>query len=314
MSDKAIDIYQVHLDVSTRLVFRGDTEAYAEHAQLPFVFRTAQGVEVIETARDLSEDIRQLHEWLGSQGVTDYHRIARDARYLDGDTIEGFHVTYALRSATPVVEPYASRMILKRVGQIWKTSYAEHEIADALYPRRNAQARHGMFSEQWSEWPAGQMPDPAQAMPIYARTTASIADTANGKGFDAWHDHYTVPYQVHYDSGDYTISTPGEARVFWDMLHQTMARTGADRFTIRPASALFLSDTRVLGYHDIALTRDGETRFGPVRSRMILVLTDGRWRCTSVANALSTKAFQEGEFEPSPDLPTLREIHERMKT
>ena len=79
----------------------GAAEAYAEHVQLPFVFRTAQGVEVIETKSDLHGDISQLHEWLASQGVTDYHRIARTARYLDADTIEGFHVTYALRGATP---------------------------------------------------------------------------------------------------------------------------------------------------------------------------------------------------------------------
>jgi hypothetical protein len=314
MSDEAIDIYQAHLDTSTRLVFRGDAEAYGEHAQLPFVFRTAQGVEVIETANDLSDDIRQVHEWLASQGVTDYHRIARSARYLDEDTIEGFHVTYALRGATPVVEPYASRMILKRVGEIWKTTYAEHEIADALYPRRNAQARHGVFSAHWSEVPAGQMADPAQAMPIYAKTLEIIAEEASGDDFDALHDHYTVPYQVHFDSGDCTVSTPEEGRVFWEMLRESMARTGADRLSVRPVSALFLSDTRLLGYHDVSLTRNDETLFGPVRSRMILVRTDGRWRCTSVANALSTKAFRAGKFEPSPDLPTLREIHERMKT
>jgi hypothetical protein len=314
MSDEAIDIYQAHLDISTRLVFRGDAEAYAAHAQLPFVFRTAQGVEVIETARDLSDDIHQLQEWLTCQGVTDYHRIARSARFLDEDTIEGFHVTYALRGATPVVTPYANRMILKRAGTIWKTSYAEHEIADALYPRRNAQARHGFFSAQWSAGPPWPVPASDKALPIYAKTVAAIAEAAGGEDFDAVHAHYTVPYQVHHDHEDYTIATPEDGRVFWDALHRSMAHTGADRVTVRPDSALFLSDTRILGYHDVSLTRDGETRFGPVRGRMILVLKDGRWLCTSVANALSTKAFQEGEFETSPDLPTLREIHERMKT
>jgi len=314
MSDEAIDIYQSHLDASTRLVFRGAAEAYAEHVQLPFVFRTAQGVEVIETKSDLHGDISQLHEWLASQGVTDYHRIARTARYLDADTIEGFHVTYALRGATPVVDPYANRMILKRAVTIWKTSYAEHEIADALYPRRNAQARHGIFSAQWSAEPAWAVPASDAALPIYAKTVAAIAEAAGGKDYDAVHAHYTMPYGIHHDHEDYTIATPEDGRVFWDALHWSMARNGADRVTVRPDSALFLSTTRILGYHDVTLTRDGETRFGPVRSRMILVLKDGRWLCTSVANALSTKAFQDGEFELSPDLPTLREIHERTKT
>lgn len=314
MSEAAIDIYQAHLDASTRLVFRGEPEAYAEHAQLPFVFRTAQGVEVIETAKDLGGDIRQVHEWLGSQGVTDYHRIAREARYLDDDTIEGFHVTYALRGATPVVDPYVSRMILKRTNDMWRTCYAEHELADALYPRRNAQARHGLFSSRWARGPADPARDPAQALPIYARTLAAIVEDANGGDFDAWHAHFTAPYSVHYDAGDYTVSTPEDGRVFWTLLQRSMERTGADRVTVRPISAHFLSDDRLFGYHQVTLSSDGETRFGPVRSRMIMVLKDGRWLCTSVTDAITTTSLEDGAFEPSADLPTMREIQKRMKT
>jgi hypothetical protein len=33
-----------------------------------------------------------------------------------------------------------------------------------------------------------------------------------------------------------------------------------------------------------------------------------------VANALSMSALQDGDFVPSPDLPTLREIQQRTKT
>lgn len=313
MTRDAIDIYQAHLDVSTRHVFAGESEAYADHAQLPFVFRTAQGVEVIETTADLAADIGRLCQWLRSQNVSDYHRIAREARFLDDETIEGFHITYALRGATPVIEPYASRMILKRAGGMWKTSFAEHELADALYPRHNAKASHGIFSQRWTGGRFSTVHDPAVALPLYTRVVSRIAETASGDVFPAWQACYTMPYTVHYDEGDYTVAAPGDGRVFWDILKQVLARHGADRLNVRPTSAVFLTDDRLLGYHDATLLRDGKVVLGPVHSRMIMVLRDGRWLCTSVANTLSMSAFQDGAFVPTKDLPTMREIQQRTK-
>jgi hypothetical protein len=66
MTSEAIDIYQAYLDVSTRLVLTGESEAYADHVQLPFVFRTARGVEIIETRADLITDMQKVYDWLAS--------------------------------------------------------------------------------------------------------------------------------------------------------------------------------------------------------------------------------------------------------
>lgn len=314
MTGTAVDIYQAHLDQSTRLVFEGKARAYCDHAQLPFVLRTGEGIEVIETVADLENDIGKLNAWLRQEGVTDYHRIARSARFLDEETIEGFHVTYALRRAMPVVDPYCSRMILRLVDGTWRTCFAEHELADSLYLDRLARAQPGLFAAEWSGAAAPITRDQTLALDLYSRRITSFAVEASAGDFDGWLAHYTLPHTVHYDRGDSVVETREDARRFFDLLQETMRRYDADTFRVEPLSAVFLSDVRLLGYHHAMLTREGEIVFGPIRSRMILTNDTGIWRCHSVANAISTAAFQGGVYEPSAEFPTMREIQKRMKT
>lgn len=313
MTPEAIDIYQTHLDRSTRLVVAGDDAGFGHHVQLPFVYCTARGVEVVETAADMADDIRNVRDAITALGTTDYHRIARSARFLDDTTIEGFHVTHALRGAIPVFEPYESRMILRRVEGVWKACFAEHELADPVLSGRNPQALHGYFAERWSGARKHAPDNPEDAMEIYGATVARIAARAEAGDLDGWNANYTWPYWVHYDTGDDAVATPEQAGTYLAALHRAMAEVGADRLTVRPITAIYLSDERLLGYHEISLTRDDACLFGPVQSRMIFVLRDGAWLCTSVANALSTRAFNEGTFVPSGSLPTLREIAKRTR-
>jgi hypothetical protein len=311
----AIDIYQEHLDVSTRLVFEGAAEAYGAHAQLPFVFRTGGGVEVIETAADMAADIRQIHHWLRSKGVTDYHRIARSARYLDPDTIEGFHVTYALQGAIQILQPYASRMILRQVDGAWKTSFAEHELREALYPGHDARAQHGLFAEQWARAPSALTREQCQAQPLYQSRLDIIAEAVNADRFEDFLANYHLPYQMHRADWDDLAVDAARTRKLYGLLHEQMRELGADRIVLASTSATFLADDRLLGYHTASLMRGDEVRFGPVRSRIIL--TDkggGDWRVKSIADALATSGLDGGELKMSPNMPTLREIEKRTKT
>ena len=313
MTETAVDVYQAHLDVSTRFVFAGDADAYAVHVQLPFVFCTAQGVEVVETAADMADDIGRIHDALKAQGTTDYHRIARSARYLDENTIEGFHVTYALRGAVPVFEPYESRMILRLTDGTWKTCFAEHEVSDPVLSGRNPRAMHGLFGERWGGAAKHAPDDPRDALQLYGAMLDTIVARIEEGDVEGWLSHYTWPYTVHYDTGDDILQTPEDANRYMDALRRTMAEVGADRLTVRPTMALYLSQDRLLGYHEISLTRDGVCLFGPVQSRIVMVLRDGAWLCHSVANALSTLALSRGEMVPADTLPTLREIAKRTK-
>lgn len=311
----AIDIYQAHLDASTRLVFEGAAETYCEHAQLPFVFRTGEGVEVIETATDLAADIRQVYYWLLSRGVTEYHRIARSARYLDDDTIEGFHLTYALQGANQVVEPYASRMLLRRAeGGMWKTTYGEHELRDPLYPGHDARAEHGIFSPNWSRPPSAVTRDQAQALTLYRAGIDAIVEAVNTRDLERILTLYDLPYQVHDSTGDTVVDTVDTIREHYDLFQKIMAEAGADSIRSTTSSAMFVTDDRLLGYHETSLMHGDEERFGPIRSRFLLINKNDDWRVKSVANAITTAAIHDGTLHLSPAIPTLREIEKRTKT
>lgn len=314
MTIDALKIYQTHLDVSTECVFDGRAEDYAKHAQLPYVFRTGEGIEVIEIIDDLHQDIGQIHAWLKSQRVSDFHRIARSARFLDEDTIEGFHVTYALRGATPVVDPYTSRMILRRLGDLWRTCYGEHELADAIYEKRNAQARPGLFSDDWTRGPQAVTRDQGQALDTYKAVVDAMSAAQVAGDFDAWFSHFTLPYSVHYEATDHVVTSSEDAVTAFTSLSQALASAGADGMYRQPSYAAFIADDRLLGYHETFLTCDGIPCPGPIRSRMILVLKDGHWRCTSVSNAITQTHFATGCYTSSDLLPTLRQIQQRTKT
>jgi hypothetical protein len=309
----AIDIYQAHLDMSTRLVFEGAAEAYCAHAQLPYVFRTGEGVEVMETAADLAADVERVHDWLRSKGVTNFHRIARSARFLDDDTIEGFHLTYALQGVIQIVEPYASRMILRRVGDRWKTTYGEHELQDGLYPGHHARAQHGLFAEHWDRPPVTVTRDQSEALALYRSRIDAISEAVNTRDFERLVAQYDMPYRLHDDTGDTVVDSAAMARKIYDLFLKICAEAGADQIRSRVSSAVFLADDQLMGYHETDLMRGDDVRFGPIRSRFLLILKDGDWRVKSVANAISTTAVESGTLHLSPAIPTLRDIEKRMK-
>jgi hypothetical protein len=312
---QALDIYQAHLDISTRLVFDGAAEAYCGHAQLPYVFRTGEGVEVLETAADLAADIMRVHDWLRGKGVTNFHRIARSARFLDDDTIEGFHLTYALQGVLQVVEPYASRMILRRAGEAWKSTYAEHELQDGLYPGHHARAQHGLFAAHWDRPPPAVTRDQAEALSLYRARIDAIAEAVNTRDFERLAAHYHLPYRLHDDTGDTVVEDAAQTRAHFDLFLKICAGVGADRIRSTSSSAVFLADDQLLGYHETHLMHGDEVRFGPIRSRFLLIKTDGEWRVKSVANAISTTTtLEDGTLTLSPAIPTLREIEKRTKT
>lgn len=310
---EAIEILQAHLDASTPLVVAGAAEAYSLHAQLPFIFRTAEGVEVIETGPELARDTLRVHGWLSSRGVTDFFRIARSARYVDGSTIEGYHVTYALQGALQIVEPYTSRMILRHVDGMWKTSYAEHELSDGLYPGHDAHATHGLFADRWSDAPEGPPRDQIEALALYQTRIDALCTALNRRDFAWLAAIYDLPFRLHLDTGDVEFETAEDLRRYHELLLSTRAEHDADPFDFRATSAAFLSDTRLLGYHEAALTRGTELRFGPMKVRTILVERGGEWRVRSATASLTKASVKAGRLELSGPIPTLRDIEKRMK-
>lgn len=312
-NELAHEIYQRLLDISTQHVFDGDTAAFAAYVDLPYIYTTGAGELLCETREELCADVQKIHDWLKSSGATSYHRIARRARFTSSDVIEGFHVTYALIHAVPVIEPYGSRMILRRTDGVWRASLSQHELATPLFSDRPVTPVRGLYSAEWGEEPDRTTRDLTEASTAYQSLIDAMSDANFRQDFDAWIDLFAMPHQIHYNAVDHVVTAPDDLVPFFDALCASMTDLGVDQFIRRTTFAAFITDDRLLGYHDTTMIKDGAICFGPVKSRMIFVHTDAGWKCSSVTNALSNSGFPGGAFQPSAQFPTLRQIRKRMR-
>ncbi|MBF9051851.1 hypothetical protein GTA62_17750 [Roseobacter sp. HKCCD9010] len=306
-------IYQVWLDETSALLLDGETERFVDQVALPFVMRTTADETVFETREDLIGDMITVTQNLKNQQVTHYIRLVNKARYINHLVIEGWHTTYMLRDAIAVVPPYGSRMILRLEDNAWYLAEAEHELSNRRFPVDVVRSAPGAFQDKWAEPMSDIRATQARAEPVYQAFLDALSETVHDQDFDRWCSYFTIPHNVHYDSVDHLVNTPEDVRPFFDLLCKKMLCYGADRLTRRADYAEFISGDRIYGYHQTTMTKDGDPVFGPVKSRMILCLADGRWKCSEVTNSLSNKGFPGPEFQPSGALPTMREIQERMK-
>lgn len=306
-------IYQDWLDKTSSALMTGDADVFVAATHLPFIMRTSMSETILETPEDLLGDVRNVIQALKSQQVTNYIRLVKQARYLDEVTIEGWHSTYVLRNATSVTPTYANRMILRRMGDVWKVLEADHELSGSRFPMTLMRSDPGSFEKVWANAKADIHATQARAEPIYQVFLDSMSDAVNTPDFDAWSAHYIYPHEIHYDETDHVAHSPEDVRVFFEMQKAQMDDIGNARMIRSARYAEFLPDDRIFGYHDTIIASGNETAFGPVKSRMMLTFDSGQWKCGSVTNSLSQETPSESEFKVSSKLPTMREIQERMR-
>lgn len=307
------DIYQDWLDVISAAMMAGEAETFADAVLLPFVMRTTAGVSVQETRAEVIADATNFMGALRSQGVTDYVRLVKRARYLREDVIEGWHRTHVLRRATNVVEPYGNRLILRRVDGVWKVSESDHELSGKRVPEMLLRSSPGAFEAAWAQAQADLTASYARAEPVYQVYLDALAACVMARDFEGWSGLFTLPHLFHYAETDHRIETVEALRPFFATLLGTLERLGADSMERHARHAEFLSGERILGYHDTTFHRHGTAVFGPVKSRMELVQSGGGWKCCAVTNSLVDDGRTDGRFAVTDELPTLRQIQERMK-
>lgn len=306
-------IYQDWLDTTSDALMDGDANAFTARMAIPFIMRTSGGETVLETVEDLHSDTVNVIQTLKAQLVTNYIRLVKKARYLDEETIEGWHTTYMLHDATAVTPPYGSRMILRLREGGWKAVEADHELSGDRFPISLIRSDPGSFEKAWHDAKANISATQARAEPIYQVCIDAMSEALTPPDFDAWIANYTFPHEIHYDATDHAARTPEDVRVFFEMLVEQMQTLGATRIIRSARFAEFLSDDRILGYHETIFVKGDQTVFGPVKSRMVLTNSEGRWKCSSVTNSLSQDNPSDAEFKVSVKLPTIREIQERMR-
>jgi hypothetical protein len=111
-------IYQAYLDQVTAWVWAGEDAKVAASMAYPQTIVTTDCEMTFDTTEGPAQMVRAVADFRASLrrlGATEYHRICSDARFLDdGRRIEGSHVTYVLRGGTYALEPFVSRMAMRR--------------------------------------------------------------------------------------------------------------------------------------------------------------------------------------------------------
>lgn len=306
-------IYQDWLDEASLHLMEGRIDAFVLMVGLPFMMRTVGAETLLETADEVALDAANLTEAFRSQNVTNYIRLVQNAHYLQPDVIEGWHSSHVLRNALNVVPSYSNRMVMRNVDGKWKVTEAEHELTSNRLPIALLKSDPGAFTERWAEPKADIRATQARAEPIYQIFIEALSDAVVARDADRWLTHFTYPHTVHYATADHVVETETDERAFFDGLVAHMEVTGADRVVRHVRFAEFISGDRIVGYHGTFAERDGEVIFGPIQSRMVLVVVDNQWRCTSVTNSLSNNSFPASDYKVTESLPTMREIQERMR-
>ncbi|CUH26815.1 hypothetical protein JSE7799_00754 [Jannaschia seosinensis] len=117
----AWDIYQDHLDVTSRALWARDYGTAAELVQYPHEVVIGDSLARSEDPAKMIERLRALRESLENLAATAYHRLAKQVDFApdNPDTILGEHEVYVLRGATYAITPYRTSNILDRIDGRW---------------------------------------------------------------------------------------------------------------------------------------------------------------------------------------------------
>ncbi len=126
--------YQAALDVVSDAVMSGNIEAVRRMSRLPYPVRSLKGSFLVDSDEKLVANFAGFSRKVRELGVTHYIRIAREARFLDRDRIEGIHMTYLYRNGEEVLPPYENRMILIREFGFWRVAAADHAMLNDSWP------------------------------------------------------------------------------------------------------------------------------------------------------------------------------------
>lgn len=310
----AAAIYQAHLDRVSELIVSNQPNRAAEYFDYPYRVNTVGAETIYETAQDMAEDITGICEFLRAQGATDYIRLTRRAQFLSPDIVEGWHVTHMLRDALSLIQPYESRIIIKRdEGGAWLGVEADHELVNLAYPSRRITAMPGAFAERWARSRHANTVRFKDAILIYEAFLKSYDNATNGDDFDTWCRHMTFPCTMHFQTSDLNVSSREDVRDLFEKHRREVTRPEISGIERRARRASFLSEDRILGYHDTYWVSGDRDVFGPVHCRLILVVDGDFWRASEFTNSIE-KAQMIGEgADIYQNLPSLRAVQRRRE-
>ncbi|MBW4710392.1 hypothetical protein KX928_21590 [Roseobacter sp. YSTF-M11] len=314
-SAEALAIYQETLDALSDALMAGDTDTALARIKLPYLRRTLNSEVVIETPEDLVSGFLIYGEAVRGLGATNWVRLATEAAFLNDKYITGHHVTHTLRDATPVMESYASRMVLILEKGVWKMLEIHSMLSNPHWPIYIPRVEHSARSQTYVSSPQSDARKLAVApLTLYQEFLDGLSAAHNADDFEAYCSYLLFPYTWHTESTDTIISSPDDVRPFFDEVRESIAARNGDRLVRYAEEAEFISGDLLCGYHATEFCSGARRVFGPVKSRMILKRKGTSWYLKSVTNSLENTKFPYIVPKPAKALVTLRTIQERTRT
>lgn len=314
--DQALLIYQQCLDTLATALLSGDMDTLAAGFNLPVQMQTLAATMVVETEDELRAGYSKMSDRIRSDGVTHFFWLASSARFLGPDYIEGFHSTHRLRNAEPLVPPFHSRAVLKRIGDTWKIDEIKAQIQNTSWP---IEVPKGVSAPQDPDELTQIVRRDARAgasdpLDVYRQFLDEYSAHNMSGDFEAWSAMHLFPHTVHYDSLDQVVKTPEGDREFFDMLSNMLKEKNVTEFRRDPTHAVFLSGNQICGYHEGTMYSGDVQVFGPVKSRIILQRVGPTWFLRSISNSISNTSYPYKVPRVSDKLVPLSKISSRRRS
>lgn len=129
-----IDVLQAFLDRVSASVMQDDWETYRAAVDLPLLLVTATASLVVADEPRLRTGFDDFVATLRTMRITDFIRLATSAEYVTDDLMAGRYETEMLSRGTRVVQPFPSRIILRRVEDSWRAAVIVNPIMNARWP------------------------------------------------------------------------------------------------------------------------------------------------------------------------------------
>lgn len=112
-------VYEEVLHAVATDLREGAVEAALGHFAIPYAFHSCSGTTVATTRAALHRHLQEIADLIRETGITAMRYRTEEARLTARGRIEGYHVTDVERDGHPLLEPYATRMVLVERDGRW---------------------------------------------------------------------------------------------------------------------------------------------------------------------------------------------------
>lgn len=285
------EIYQRRMDSLSDAIMRCDLDYFVTGIALPYTVQTSDARLVYETEEQLKQGVGRYADALFQRGVTSMERPCESAAFLEDGLIEGFNSVRLLAGNELVVDPYLVRMRMARGDDdIWRVT----------------QSSAATQSEKWPLLPTGfNRIEPRQDHPM-TEDEARIAEFQTFLNrvnqvlltgdYAGWRAALHLPVSFIYREGTRHIATEEDMRADFELYKQEFKIHEVDDLVRHVTSAKQVNTDQMVGTYRTYILRGAELVVDPYDSSMTLQRAeDGRWRVTSVMNALGHLNWKAGK-------------------